>query len=262
MALREETQHAQCQTCTRHKLLIKRLSGDRDLHAAQIVQYGQHLQRQYADRICYWQCRAQSRLPLVDSGQTVCLIVDGMDHQKYRWPRHTAMFQSKEFSGCIRPTLDLTCSILHGHGIVMALGHPFVRKESSWSCEIITHTLNKLACTTHHDLRQFEAVVQADNTSREVKNNTCMRLGGLLTGAHKLRRMEFRFLQSGHSHEDVDRWFSVLTSCIEAHKHLETPADFQRVLQDLLADRKQRPMEKNFRSVRMVNSVRDWLLSK
>ena len=258
LALREETQHAQCAVCTRHKLLIKRLAGDRRLRASQVAEYGKHLKMQYSDRTEYWSARARSRLPMVDSGNTLCLIVDGMDHQKYRWPRNVAMFSSKEFHGCIRPTLDLTASIVHGHGLIMALGFPFVRKDSAWSCEIIAHSLHNVA--QHHDLRSFEVLCQADNTSREVKNNCCLRFGGVMTGLHRVRRWEYRFLQSGHSHEDVDRWFSVLSNIIESHKNLETPLDFQRLLQETLQDPRHRPDETDFRTVHLVDTVRDWPL--
>ena len=70
--------------------------------------------------------------------------------------------------------------------------------------------------------------------------------------------MELRFLQSGHSHEDVDAWFSVLSNVIESHKHLQTPQDFQRLLQDFLTDLTQRPHELHWRDVVLVNAIRDW----
>jgi hypothetical protein len=155
--------------------------------------------------------------------------------------------------------VDLTARIAHGHGVVMALGLPFVKKDSAWSCEIIAHSLHNVAQTS--DLRSFEILCQADNTCREVKNNCCFRFGGLMTGLHRVKRWEYRFLQSGHSHEDVDRFFSVLSNAIEAHKNVEAPRDFQNLLQQLLNDPKHRPDEQKFRSVRIVDTVRDWPLA-
>ena len=72
-------------------------------------------------------------------------------------------------------------------------------------------------------------------------------MAGYLIGSRRLKRMELRFLQSGHSHEDVDAWFSVLSNLLESKKHLETPEDFQQVLQEFLVDPKQRPHEQKFR---------------
>ena len=256
MALREESQHAQCGICTRHKLLIKRLSGDRIQRDAQMAEYATHLRRQYADRTEYWKARTRSRLPLLPAGdQSVCFIIDGHDHSKYRYPRDT-MFSSKEYSGFVRPCLDATACITHGQGILMVLSEPFVRKDSSWTTEVIAHSLNKLAEVA--DLRRMEVLCQADNTSREVKNNTLTRFCGFLTGTSRVRRMELRFLQSGHSHEDVDAWFSVLSNVIESHKHLQTPEDFPWLLQDFLTDLTQRPHELHCRDVMLVNAIRDW----
>ena len=82
-----------------------------------------------------------------------------------------------------------------------------------------------------------------------------------MTAAHRVKRFEYRFLQSGHSHEDIDRFFSTLSNLIESHKTLEAPADFQSMLEDLLADPAQRPDEQSFRSVRLVDTVRDWCLA-
>ena len=223
---------------------------------AQMAEYSSHLRRQYADRTEYWKARTRSRLPLLPAGdQSVCLIIDGHDHNKYRYPRDT-MFSSKEYSGFQRPCLDATACITHGQGIVMALSEAMVKKDSSWSTEIIAYSLNKLAETT--DIRRLEVLCQADNTSRECKNNTLTRFCGFLTGSRRVRRMEMRFLQSGHSHEDIDMFFSVLSNVIESNKHLETPEHFRQLLEDFLTDLSQRPNELHFRETLLVNAVRDW----
>ena len=141
--------------------------------------------------------------------------------------------------------MDATAVIAHGYGILMALSEPFIRKDSSWSCELIAYVVNQISETS--DIRKMELICQADNTSREVKNNTLTRMAGYLIGSRRLKRMELRFLQSGHSHEDVDAWFSVLSNLLESKKHLETPEDFQQVLQEFLVDPKQRPHEQKFR---------------
>ena len=257
LALREESHHAQCGVCTRHKLLLRKLSGDRQLRNQQMKAYSEHLQRQYDDRVQYWAARTRSRIPVLPDGEhSICLIIDGQDHNKYRYPRDT-IFQSKELSGCIRPCMDATAVIAHGYGILMALSEPFVRKDSSWSCELIAYVVNQISETS--DIRKMELICQADNTSREVKNNTLTRMAGYLIGSRRLKRMELRFLQSGHSHEDVDAWFSVLSNLLESKKHLETPEDFQQVLQEFLVDPKQRPHEQKFREVKIVNSIRNWI---
>ena len=256
LALREESQHKQCGVCTRHRLLIRRLAGDRLLRRAQSAEFSKHLARQYNDRVVYWQCRARSRLPLLPSGlPTLCVIVDGMDHSKYRVPR-AQVFDSKEFGNHIRPTLDLTTAIAHGKGIVCALGDVRTRKDSSWSAEVVLHTLHQFAA--HQDLRNFEVVIEADNTPRECKNNTLTRLMAFLCGSHRCRRAQLQFLQSGHSHEDIDQFFSVLSNLVERTKILETAECFRTLIEKFLKDPEQRPEEQMFREVRRVSHVRAW----
>ena len=54
--------HAKCTECTKHKFLLKQLTGDRVAYQAQSEEFMRHLARQYADRCLYWRNRATSRL--------------------------------------------------------------------------------------------------------------------------------------------------------------------------------------------------------
>ena len=226
--------------------------------ASQMKRYMAHLQRQYRDRICYWRARSISRLPALQcSGPSVCLITDAMDHTKFRFPR-TLLASSKEFSGFIRPCLDMSAVLCHGHHVVLAASLPYLKKDASWCCDLICHSLHLLS--SKMDLRGVEVLVQSDNTSREVKNNVATRLMGMLVGCHKLKRMELRCLASGHSHEDVDQYFSCISSEIERHQELATPTDFVEMLQrfhDEGAGKSIRPNEP-LRISCLVGATRDW----
>ncbi|CAJ1449087.1 unnamed protein product [Effrenium voratum] len=255
LAIRQQSQHATCASCIRHKMLLRKLCGDKHGREAQMQQYVQHLRRQYADRAVYWSSRAVSRLKTLSSGlQTICMVVDAMDHSKYRYPR-SIVFSSKEFSGFIRPAMDMHCCIIHGHDVVLALSEPFLPKDSNWCSDLVSHCLHRLS--EHTDLRCCELILQCDNTTRECKNNTLMRLLSAAVGSHRLRRAELRCLQSGHSHEDVDQVFSYLASFLEAHKELHTPADFKQLLETWLSNPEVRPNEPR-RVVHLVGAVRNW----
>ena len=120
-------------------------------------------------------------------------------------------------------------------------------KDSSWCTELMLFGLHR-AAVAGKDLRIHEVILQADNTPRECKNNVLLRIAGALTGLRKVRRMELRFLSVGHSHEDLDQWFSVSASLIESHPELHVPEDFLCVLNEYLAKPESRPHE-NDRSV-------------
>ena len=222
-------------------------------------EYSAHLQKQYADRACYRSARSCSRLRALPCGTpSVTMIIDGMDHSKFKYPRSPAIFSSKEMASFIRPNLDMTASIVHGHAVILALSEPFVPKDSNWCADLISHSLHSIS--SNLDLRGAEVIVQSDNTCREVKNNTCLRLLGSLTATHRVKRAELRNLVTGHSHEDVDQFFSVVSSHLEQSKLLETPQDFVQALQALLRNQAVRPNEPE-RKVIKVDQVRDWSLS-
>ena len=258
LAIREESQHSKCTICIKHKLIIKRLAADRAARQSQCLQYSKHLNVQYQDRCEYWASRSQSKLPMLPTGQkSITIICDGLDHQKFAYPRDLS-FSAKEFSKFVRPALDCYAAILHGHGLFVSLSEPFLRKDSSFCCDVLSHVLHRVSASS--DMREYEIIIQSDNTCKEIKNNTLMRWGGMMVGLHRCRRLEFRFLQSGHSHEDCDQWFAQVSNLIERNKSLQTPYDFQAVLQSWLDEGETRPDEKEFRIVSMVSACRNWTL--
>ena len=233
-------------------MLIRKLADDSLAKSHQLQLYQQHLEKQYRDRSVYWSSRSISRTPMTGGGtHSVCIISDAIDHSKFRYPR-AKIFNSKEFDKLIRPTMDMTCAICHGHYMCLALSEPWVKKDSSWSPDLTAHVLEQLG----GNLRNVEVVLQADNCSRETKNNTMTRFAALITALHRVRRVEMRYLITGHSHEDIDQFFSEVATSIESVE-LHTPAKFVEHLEKWLSDGKVRRHE-TLREVIKVDAVRDW----
>lgn len=152
-------------------MLIKKLASDSRARQLQLALYQKHLTCQYNDRACYWMNRASSRLPYQPSGnKKLSVITDAIDRTKFKYPR-SKVFGWKEFSGVVRPSMDFSAMISHGHCLLFALSEPWVKKDSSWCSELLCHSLNLLSARGL-DLRSTEVCLQADNTSRECKNNT------------------------------------------------------------------------------------------
>ena len=255
LAIREASQHGQCSACVRHKMLIRKLSGDVKARGHQLRQYEAHLLQQYRDRTVYWSNRSMSRIPMQPSGtRKLCIVTDAIDHNKFRYPR-SRIFVSKEFSSTVRPAMDMTCVLCHGHHLMLALSEPFVPKNSSWCTELLSHMLHKLGSSL--DVRQCEVHIQSDNCSRETKNNTLTRWAALLTSTHRVKRIQLDFLMTGHSHEDIDQFFSMVSNKIEASPEVHCPSDFVRLLEGWLSDASIREHEP-FRSVLKIDRVRDW----
>ena len=241
-------------------MIIKKLGDDRAARDAQIKLYSAHLRKQYQDRVVYWESRSCSRLRsiLPWGGYNLTVILDGVDHSKFRYPR-SAVLRSKEFSTMNRPAMDVHGVLAHGHGAYLALSEPFTPKDSSWCTELLLHTLHRMRTIRGLDLRLFEVVIQSDNTSRECKNNSVLRAVGLLTGLHKIKRAELRCLMTAHSHEDVDSFFAHMLSFVEQRKEIHVPQAFVQTLKDYLSKPETRPQEED-KDAFMVHDIRDWQL--
>ena len=257
LRLREASAHSKCSTCTKYKLLLKKLAGNRIAYEKQLKEYQHHLSRQYADRTVYWQSRTQSRLPQSSGESVITVILDSMDHAKYKWPRTLAL-RSKDLHGFNRPHLVASAAIAHGRTLVMILGHGNVAKDSSWSCELLLHVLDR-CCARGEDLRNSTLYIQGDNCSRELKNNSLLRLASTLVGLRRVKNIQIRFLETGHSHEDIDGFFAQVKSWIERETELLTPDAFRSSLMRFLNDPAVRPHEPD-REVSLVDAVRDWNL--
>lgn len=191
LKFRPTTTHSQCATCLKHKLMVRSLANHCLARQKQNELLAAHLLHQYEDRQVYWALRGQSRLRCVTN---LVLIVDGMDQAKFVYPRSSLVMNSKELASFQRPRLQVTGCIIHGHAlmfVVSGFDHP---KDSSASAEVITHALT-VVHKSGVPLHNCHVHVQADNTSREVKNNTILRLLAALT-SHRSVAITYFVLES------------------------------------------------------------------
>ena len=182
LKFRHASSHTQCGTCVRHKLLLKEMSGY--IHARQEQQklYSKHLRLQYADRLQYWEARSASRQR---SPASACLILDGMDQQKFLYPRADE-FRAKELNQMQRPKAHISGCIAHGRFMLFVVSPSDLPKDSNSCIEITAHALELLS--REMDLSRLVLTIQCDNTPREIKNNHYIRFltaltshGGLLS---------------------------------------------------------------------------------
>ena len=187
----------------------------------------------------------------------ITLIVDGMDHSKWVLPKSHAL-SAKLFNSFIRPYLTCTGLICHGRSVSIVLADQTVAKGSNFTIEILLHTLDKLT-RAGVDLRNAEINVQCDNCSKEAKSNAVLRMLGLLVAKRRIGSARLQSLQSGHSHEDIDQFFSLLGSYLSTKKELYTPEDVLEALRSYLAVPSVRPQEPA-KETYMVSATRDWPL--
>ena len=259
LQIRPVSSHSKCATCTRHKLVLRRLSEDTEARKAQTATWATHMERQFADRRVYWDSRSMSRLGQTPSGdKTLTIIVDSMDHSKWSIPR-SAILSDKTFSNFVRPHMDCTGLICHGHMVMIAFAEPHIIKGANWTVELLMYALRRLT-ESGLDLRQYEVILQSDNATRECKNNSCLRALSYLTSRGSVRCARVSYLASGHSHEDIDQFFSLLGSFLSHDGgEMHTPSEFMSKLRQYLGNPSVRPLEK-LREVVKIDQLREWHL--
>ena len=236
---------------------MRRLSQNQAALACQSRLWGAHMNKQFSDREVYWSNRSMSRLGQDLSGERVLtLIIDSMDHAKWALPR-SGYLAAKQFNSLQRPHMDCTAVICHGHSVTVAFAEPHIVKGSDFTCELILYVLDQLT-RAGLDLREYHINIQADNCSKECKNNGVVRLVSFLCSRRSIRSARLLFCVSGHSHEDVDQFFSLLGSFLQTQSELHDPPQFMNALKSYLGNRAVRPDEP-MRDVVKIDRFRDWM---
>ena len=93
-----------------------------------------------------------------------------MDQAKFGLPRPD-ITRAKDLSTLQKPRCHLTCLILHGHGVFVALSQHDFPKNASVMIEILSNGLTEVAAASKFNLSGAAIHIQADNTVREMKNN-------------------------------------------------------------------------------------------
>ena len=269
LRVRAANHHAKCTVCIKHRLIVKQL-GRGPARTAQLGLYRDHLKRQYCDRQTYWAHRSESRHE-ASCGNTsvkmVSMVIDGMDAAKHSYPKAECL-QAKEFASWVKPKMQNTTIICHGHAVLIGLSPQSTPGSSSRSIELISHMMSYLAKPKPDMPPSYQIQwsnvflhLQADNASKELKHQTSLRVFSTKIAAHSLRGCQLAFLQSGHSHEDIDMFFSLTASWIQRHPILENIGDFKSCLKTFLENKSVRVNEPH-REVVVFDSFHDWFLGK
>lgn len=154
----------------------------------------------------------------------------------------------------------MTCTgiILHGHIVCVAFSEGHVSQGADWVCELLAYVFAKLKSLAV-DLRHYTVNFQSDNCPKEGKNNSICRFFSLAVAKRWVDCARLRYMVSGHSHEDIDQFFSLLGSFLSHESELHTADEFCDALRKYLANPAVRPAEPT-RDVIKVDRVRSWIL--
>ena len=181
-------------------------------------------------------------------------VLDTMDHSKFAFPKAEGL-NSKSFSQFIRPCISCTGCIIHGHCALLVLTLPNSKHDSSLSADIVSFALHTIMPRV--ELKTADFWLHGDNATKELKNNCILQLLSALTSCHRLASAHVATLMSGHSHEDVDQWFSSIATWMAKQPYLETPEDMRQTLQTFLDQPHVRPHEP-IKKVVWAHQARAW----
>ena len=102
--------------------------------------------------------------------------------------------------------------------------------------------------------------LEADNCSKELKHQTGLRMMASMIAQCQLRGREFNYLQSGHSHEDVDTFFRLYQPTSNVIANYGTLNPSKACLESIFKNRSLRPHAR-IREVVVFDQLHDWILS-
>ena len=106
--------------------------------------------------------------------------------------------------------------------------------------EVIAFSLNVLREQYPHiDYRKCHISLHGDNSSKELKNNSVLRLLSGLTSTRRVRSASLSTLMSDHSHEDINQSFSSLAAWIQAQSEVHTTDALPNYAWNLASSRQQ-----------------------
>jgi hypothetical protein len=164
----------------------------------------------------------------------VTFIEDGMDQAKFRIPRtgthlcsigmqgslveHSAALTdsihvcsrnlpaAKSLQDLQRPSLHFAGCITHGYEEAYTISPSDTRKDPNAELEVLNQAMERvtLFCDEHKCHFPKNIFIQADNCSREMKNQTTLKYGiALLLLFPNLISFTWNYLRVGHTHEDM-----------------------------------------------------------
>ena len=207
---RKRSQHGQCKICWR---LMQQLRRSKSMKTKMelLKDYDKHLQQTWLDRVTYW-CMRSSAIRW--DPPMLVVSIDSMDHSKFPIPRMTRI--PKSLDNLHRPMVTVSGSLVHGIGITFYLSSEQVGGGINFFGHCLYDSLQWAADTSQIRQKPFPHILSlhTDNTTGQNKNYDGLSLINILVSSQSMSSGQNSHLQVGHTHEDLDQIFSILTSCL------------------------------------------------
>jgi hypothetical protein len=196
-----------CAQCVEFKQYINSAATDRARQSFKRDR-ATHNNLQFAHRMMYTLWKEESiRRP----GESLCMIIDGMDQAKTSVPHMARTFYSKDLMSYNMMKTNLTGILAHGRkpSIHIHSWFPFFPHDSNSVISSVMKVLRFIQGTGERLPPILR--LQADNCWRENKNRFVFAFLSLLVKFEIFKEVEMGFMIVGHTHTDVDAMFSVIS---------------------------------------------------
>jgi hypothetical protein len=209
--------------------------GKRDTHFA--------LQREQRRVYYVNRLRAQTH-----PSEVLSMIIDAMDQKKTELP---VMYRKKKKDANMQFIKQKIMAVIaHGHGRYLYAAHPPLPTGANFTIECLWRTLMKLE-GEHSDRGEClpkRLILQMDNAS-DNKAVAMLAFASHLVEEGVFEGVELNFLIVGHTHEDIDQMFSVISTKLRKLVHSSSSLtlsvvsfdDFKRVVEDAFTNPKFKP---------------------
>jgi hypothetical protein len=157
------------------------------------------------------------------------LIVDGADQEKYSLPYRPRPM--KTLDNCWRQKIHVMGAISHGRQVFAFIATDDIKQGNNVTIEVIHRVLLK----TIKDEGRLPPVLylQLDNTCKQNKAQYTMAYLHSLVDAGVFQKIIVSFLPVGHTHEDIDQFFSVLAKALK-HRNCYSREDLADIIRNVL----------------------------
>ena len=204
--IRKLKRFATCPDCSNLRELIDKASGAQ--RGKLKMELEEHIEWQFRERDKYYKHRFKAR---TYPHKYLTMSVDGMDNGKTAIPRLHR--ENKDSDQLERLGTHLTGVLMHGRRVPVH-AYTWYDRFPTGSDSIVTIVCHALCETAKEGPLPPVLYLHLDNCSRENKNRFVLALNHLLVEKGVFVKVKMSFLPVGHTHDDVDQFFSKINSVV------------------------------------------------
>ena len=244
---------AKCDQCSVHR---ERMSKTRDpaerkkLKAIQAL----HLERVRRERLSY---AVRQRLSHSDPDRYLSVIIDGADSSPYMIPHFC--YRSHRTDATPKVKMHVLGAIVHGRGTYAFTCPPHIAQGHNVTIQV----LHEILVATQRIEGKIPPILnlQLDNTTKQNKGKYLVGYLGFLLRSGVIKEAYMNFLPVGHTHEDIDQFFSRV-STYSRRMNILTPSDLCQAIRCCYKKYGMAPIVKQWKEVANVSAYFQPYLTK